>query len=511
MTLAVEMNDIVKTYPTTGVLANNRVNLALRKGEILALAGENGAGKTTLMKVLCGLEPLDSGTIAIMGRPVKINSPQSAHRLALGMVHQHVMLIDEFSVAQNVTLGKEVTHYGFKIDHKRGKALVDALIEKHRFPLKGSQKVGELTPGQKQQVEILKMLYRNVRILILDEPTALLAQQEIEALFQTMRTLVADGVSLILITHKLPEIKQISDRVTIMRQAEIVGTYETAGISEEEISRLMVGRTLSLTLEKGRAWPIREEILKLEAVSLLKKGETRPLLNKVSFSAFRGEILAFAAVAGNGLGELEAILSGELTPSGGEIYYKGKPITHYDTHRLRQAGLAYVPAERLGKGSVADSSVAYNLIVTELDEFSKWGILQKKRIENYAQTVLTAYDVKGRGKDAMGSLSGGNIQKVILAREIEHLKDYILFSEPTWGLDVDSSRFVHNKILNLRSRGSAILLMSTNLDELIALSDRVIVFYAGEIVAQLDREALQESSKEELGAYMLGLKRQEVV
>ncbi len=505
MRYAVEMLNIVKRYPETGVVANNNASLALPEGKILALAGENGAGKTTLMKVLCGLELPDEGEIVINGEAVKIGSPLVANKLGIGMVHQHLMLIDQFSVSENVTLGQEVVSL-FKLNHRQREEEVTALIERHNFPLKANAKVGDLTLGQKQQVEILKMLYRNVDLLILDEPTALLAEQEVEALFSTLRELVARGVSIILITHKLREIKAISDYLTIMRGGEVVGNYKTSEISEEEISKKMVGRPLGLALEKSPYKGTREEVLRLEGITLTQKGGKRPLLNDVSFSAHRGEVLGFAGVGGNGLGELEEILSGFAQPTQGEILYKGETITRHTTRQLRRGGLAYVPAERLAKGSASQASVAHNLIVTEVDQFTRGGLLQKGKIATYTNGVLDNYSIKGRSAEAVGSLSGGNIQKLILAREIEHLRDYILFSEPTWGLDVESSRFVYNKILDLRGEGAAVLLISSNLDEILALSDRVAVFYRGEIVLLIEGEELKEATKETLGAYMLGLK-----
>lgn len=509
MSYAVEMVNIVKRYPETGVLANNRASLALPKGKILALAGENGAGKSTLMKVLYGLELPDEGSITVNGEVVKIESPLVANKLGIGMVHQHLMLIDHFSVSENVTLGEEVTK-GLRLFHRQREAVVTALIERHNFPLKAEEKVANLTLGQKQQVEILKMLYRNVELLILDEPTALLAEQEVEALFATLRELVARGVSIILITHKLHEIKTISDYLTIMRGGEVVGSYKTAEIGEEEISKLMVGHSLTFRAAKSPYQGERGEILRLEGVTLNAKGAKRPLLNNVTFSAFKGEVLGFAGVGGNGERELEALLSGFIKPSAGHIFYKGEEITHYSTHQLRRSGLAYVPAERMARGSAAQASLAHNLIATKVGQFTKRGLLQRGKIATHANKVVVDYAIKGGANEAVGSLSGGNIQKLILAREIEHLHDYIIFSQPTWGLDVESSLFVYNKILDLRRGGVALLLISSNLDEILALSDRVAILYRGEIVAILEGETLKEATKETLGAYMLGLKREGV-
>jgi len=506
---AVEMRGIVKIYAETGLRANDEINLTLNKGEILCLAGENGAGKTTLMKVLYGMEHPDAGTIAVMGKKVAISSPLEANRLGIGMVHQHFMLVDEFSVAQNVTLGKEPLRHGLSYDMRRAEDEVGAVIAKHHFSIDPAKRVGKLTVGQKQQVEIVKMLYRDVDILILDEPTAVLTEQEIESLFLTLRALADHGTSLILITHKLHEIKSISDRVAIMRQGMMVGDYPTSTISETEISRLMMGQSVSLAVEK---LPYEKEhipVLSFEKVSLVRKNQERPLLNDVSFSANSGEILGFAGVGGNGLGVLEAVLGGFLPISTGRIAYQGKPLHRIDSYSLRRDGLAYVPADRLKVGSALDATVAENFIVAARKRYTKHGLLRRKVIDAHVEELLHTYAVKGKASQPIGTLSGGNIQKVILAREIEQYRDYIVFSEPTWGLDVASSRFVHERMVDLRNHGAAVILISSNLDEILALSDRIIVFYRGTVVASLKENDVKKVSKEEMGAYMLGLKQQE--
>ncbi|MDD3366841.1 MAG: ABC transporter ATP-binding protein [Sphaerochaetaceae bacterium] len=505
---AVEMRGIVKIYRETGLRANDGVDLTLEKGEILCLAGENGAGKTTLMKVLYGLEHPDAGSISIMGKEAVIDSPLVANRLGIGMVHQHFMLIDDFTVAQNVTLGKEPLRYGVAFDLKKAEQEVSKLIKEHHFSIEASKKVGSLTIGQKQQVEIIKMLYRDVDILILDEPTAVLTEQEIDALFLTLRALVARGTSLILITHKLHEIKRISDRVTVMRQGKMVGEFATEVVDEKEISRAMMGRSVSLQIERVPYSEKKEPILQFDKVSLVRKNQERPLLNAISFTAYSGEILGFAGVGGNGLGELESVLSGFLPITSGGIFHKGVNTTKLDTHALRQRGLAYVPADRLHTGSALEADVAKNMIVDARNQFSQHGVLQHKRIVQHTTTLMQTYGVQGTPDMPIGTLSGGNIQKVILAREIEQYRDYIVFSEPTWGLDVSSSRFVYERIAQLRGAGAAVILISSNLDEILAASDRVIVFYRGSIVAVLTRDEIRQVSKEEMGAYMLGLKKQ---
>lgn len=507
---AVEMHDIVKIYRETGLRANDHVDLALRKGEILCLAGENGAGKTTLMKVLYGLERPDAGTISVMGSEVAIDSPLQANRLGIGMVHQHFMLVDDFSVAQNVTLGNEPLKHRIAFDLRKAQEEVDAVIRKNRFSIDVSKRVGSLTVGQKQQVEIVKMLYRDVDILILDEPTAVLTEQEIDSLFETLRTLADHGTSLILITHKLHEIKAISDRVAIMRQGRMVGDFATSSVDEKEISRLMMGQSVSLAIDKQPYLGTQSPVLRFEDVTVLRRNQSRPLLNHVSFEARSGEILGFAGVGGNGLGELESVLAGTLPISGGAIFHQDQDVSASDAHALRKRGLAYVPADRLYVGSALEADVAENLVVADRTKFTRHGILQRTKIQRHAAELLHTYSVKGTPSMPIGTLSGGNVQKVILAREIDRYRDYIVFSEPTWGLDIASSRFVYEQMVRLRDKGAAVLLISSNLDEILSVSDRVVVFYRGTVVAVLDADALRTVTKEEMGAYMLGLQKQEV-
>ena len=506
---AVEMRGIVKIYPETGLRANDGVDLTLNKGQILCLAGENGAGKTTLMKVLYGLEKPDAGTISVMGNPVSITSPLQANRLGIGMVHQHFMLVDDFTVAQNVTLGKEPLKGRFSYDLKGAVDAVDAVIRKHRFSIDATKRVGSLTVGQKQQVEIVKMLYRDVDILILDEPTAVLTEQEIESLFITLRALAEHGTSLILITHKLHEITAISDRVAIMRQGAMVGDFPTDSVDGKQISRLMMGQSVSLVVDRLPYTPVQHPVLRFDNVSVLKRNQQRPLLDGVSFAARSGEILGFAGVGGNGLGVLEAVLGGFLPISSGAIVHKDEDISRLDSHALRKRGLAYVPADRLQVGSALKATVSENLIVDARNEFTRHGVMQRKKIEQHTQALLKTYSVKGTPSMPIGTLSGGNIQKVILAREITQYQDYIVFSEPTWGLDIASSRFVYERMVQLRDEGAAVLLISSNLDEILAVSDRVIVMYRGTIVAVLEAEELRQVTKEDMGAYMLGLRQQE--
>jgi simple sugar transport system ATP-binding protein len=364
-----------------------------------------------------------------------------------------------------------------------------------------------------QQVEIVKMLYRRAEILILDEPTAVLTEQETAAIFKTFRALSESGRSLVLITHKLNEIKQISSRVAVMRRGELVAVRNTGSIDEYEISRLMVGRGVDLKVNRGpRRPPEKDPVLSFREVTVKRHGQERPLLHNISFTVNAGEILGFAGVAGNGLGALEAILGGFLPLSSGQILHKGRDITGFDSVKLRREGLAYVPGDRLGVASVSGASVVENIIVNQRKKFSRGGFLDKRAMEKFAGELLAKYNISGGIRRRMGSLSGGNIQKVVLAREIVQYLDYIVFSEPTWGLDIASSRYMYDQMALLRESGAAVILISSNLDEILANADRILVMYQGTITAEILPDSFSEESeediKEEIGAFMLGLKTQ---
>ncbi len=510
MELAVTMHNITKIYAENYLRANDSVDFQLRKGEILCLAGENGAGKTTLMKVLYGMENQEEGTICIRGKEENITSPLVANRLGIGMVHQHFMLVEDFTVAQNVLLGIEPLQCGIAYDLKKATKLVNKVIKEHHFSIDANMLVKDLTVGQKQQAEIVKMLYRDVDILILDEPTAVLTEQEIDSLFSTLRQLAIQGKSLILITHKLHEIKAISDRVAVMRRGKMVGFYETAEVEERQISALMMGKSITLHIDHATNNIEKRPIIQFKEVSTFKRGQQRPLLNKVSFTANSGEILGFAGVGGNGLGVLEAVLGGFVPASTGTIYHNETDITNLGTSQLRKQGLAYVPADRLQVGSALKATVQENLIVGSSSKFTKHGFLHQKIISEHTNKLLEKYSAKATSQMSIGTLSGGNIQKVILAREIEQYQDYIVFSEPTWGLDIASSQFVYEQMAMLRDKGAAVILISSNLDEILTIADRIIVFYRGAMVATFAGEEARTLSKEEIGEYMLGIKNQNI-
>lgn len=511
MELAVKMQNITKIYAENNLCANDSVDFELRKGEIICLAGENGAGKTTLMKVLYGMENQEEGIISIRGKEENITSPLVANRLGIGMVHQHFMLVEDFTIAQNVLLGIEPLQYGIAYDLKKATELVDTVIEQHHFSIEANMLVKNLTVGQKQQAEIVKMLYRDVDILILDEPTAVLTEQEIDSLFFTLRQLAKQGKSLILITHKLHEIKAISDRVAVMRKGKMVGFYTTADVEEKQISALMMGKSISLHIDHTPNNLEKKPIIQFKDVSVLKRGQKRPLLNKVTFTANSGEILGFAGVGGNGLGVLEAVLGGFLPISQGNIYHNENDITNLSTSQLRKQGLAYVPADRLQVGSAIQATVQENMIVNSCSKFTKHGFLNQRKITEYTTKLIEKYSAKATAQMPIGTLSGGNIQKVILAREIEKYQDYIVFSEPTWGLDIASSKFVYEQMTTLRNKGAAVILISSNLDEILTVADCIIVFYRGSVVATFAGAEARSISKEEIGEYMLGIKNQNAI
>lgn len=509
-TQAVFMSDITKIYSSNGLCANDKVSFDAEVGEIVCLAGENGAGKSTLMKILYGMESATSGSISIFGKEVSIDSPLDANRLGIGMVHQHFMLVPEYTVAQNVVMGIEPTSWGFIYCEREANEKVNEVITRHNFSISAKQKVSSLTVGQMQQVEIVKMLYRSVDILILDEPTAVLTEKETAALFSTLENLASHGKTLILITHKLNEIKQISNRVAIMRKGKLVDICTTAEVTEHDLSRMMVGKPIDLQISKRETLSENENaVITFTNVTVEKRGQKRPLLNNISFSANSGEILGFAGVGGNGLGILEAVMSGFLPVTTGTIFHRDKDITDCNTRELRKDGLAYVPADRLTIGSALPATVKENLIVSSSHSFTHRGLINQEEIDAYAGELISRYDVKAQPQMPVGTLSGGNIQKLILGREIDQFRDYIIFSEPTWGLDIASSQFVYKKMEELRDTGAAVLLISSNLDEILTVADRILVFYRGEIVAALCCSEAESVSKERIGDYMLGLVRQD--
>jgi simple sugar transport system ATP-binding protein len=506
---AVELRSISKVYPGAIKKANSNISLELRRGEILCIAGENGAGKTTLMKILDGIETPSEGAIRVNGNDVTIDSPLAARKLGIGMVHQNFMLFPEYTAAENIVMGMEPRKWGLFLDSAKANAEAAKVIGAHHFSIAPDKPVKNFSMGEMQQVEICRLLYRNADIIILDEPSAVLTEHETTALFKTLKTLSAAGKSIFLITHKPHEIKAVADRVAVLRRGELAGIYETRDVDEYEIARLMIGDNNSNNnfnrenrkKHDGGGKPV----IVFDNVTVLKQGQQRPLLNKVSFEACAGEIVGFAGVGGNGLGVLEAVLGGFLHPSSGQITHNGKDISRLGIRRLRGQGLAYVPANRQQVGSAMSATVDENLMIDRRGAFSRMGFLDTGAIRNFSDGLISRYNIEGaEGNNPAASLSGGNLQKLVLAREIDQFRDYFVFSEPTWSLDIKASGFVWSEIAALREKGAAIILISTNLDEILALADRIIVMFRGSAAAEFDN-FVDNAIKEKIGNCMQGL------
>jgi len=501
----VSLIDICKQYPGKEKKANNKINLNLKNGEILCVAGENGAGKTTLMKILYGLETPDSGEILINGKKETINSPLAAKKLGIGMVHQHFMLFPEFTVAQNIVMGTEPCKFKIFYDKTKAEEISNKIIKENNFQISAGQKVKNLTLGQMQQVEICRILNAKARIIILDEPSSILTEQETDSLFKMLKDIASEGRSVILITHKINEIEKIADRVAVLRKGELVGVKEISQTDKYEITRMMIGEDITISEKTQKEEKTNDPVLIFENVTVKRKGQKQPLLDKVSFTVDSGEILGFTGVRGNGLGVIEAVLGGFLHPQEGKIFHRGKDISAFNIRKLRKQGLAYVPADRVRVASAEDATIEENVIITRRHDFIKGIFLNKKEIGRFFIELVQKYNIKGAySKEKCSVLSGGNLQKLILAREINCIKDYIIFSEPSWGLDVVSSEFIRSEILSLRKRNAAIILLSTNLDETLDLADRIIVMYKGTI-AEIFDNTRNSSVREKIGGCMQGI------
>lgn len=502
----IEMNHITKIFP--GIKALDDINLQLRQGEILALLGENGAGKSTLMSVLFGLYRAEEGTISMNGEQVHIKDPNDANRLGIGMVHQHFKLVHNFTVLENIILGVEEKQKGLLFMGNARKK-VKALSKKYGLNVDTEALISDITVGMQQRVEILKMLYRDNNILIFDEPTAVLTPQEIEELMKIMKELANEGKSIIFITHKLNEIKQVADRCLILRKGKYIGTVEVANTSKEQMSEMMVGRKIDFTIHKKEVQP-RENVLTVTNLSLEKKGH-KNVLNNINFHVRAGEIVCIAGIDGNGQSELVYTLTGLLAATNGKILLSHEDITHMNIRKRNLLGLGCIPEDRHKHGLVLDYSLQDNIILKSYfqEPFSKRGFFRMNEIEKYANKLIDMYDVRcGQGGHTnTRSMSGGNQQKAIVAREIEEEPNCLIAVQPTRGLDVGAIEYIHNKIVEERDKGRGILLISLELDEVMNLSDRIYVIYEGEIVGELNPKEL---TVQELGLYMAGSKRSEV-
>lgn len=499
-----EVKDVTKIYEG-GVLANHNVNFTVDEGEIHALVGENGAGKSTLMKMLYGLESITSGHIYMNGEELKLQSSKDAIAHGIGMVHQHFMLVDSLTGAENMMLGMQGT--SFVSNRKRDIRITNEVAQKYNFDIDASRKVRDMSVGMKQKLEILKILYRSAKLIILDEPTAVLTPQETEELFERLLELKKNGMTIIFISHKLNEVKRISDRITVLKAGVTKGTYLTKDVSEEDISNLMVGREITFEYDKEKL-PQGEEILKVEKLVYVDKFKV-PKLAGVSFAVNKGEIVGIAGVEGNGQSELISIITGNMKALEGKVVLKGKDITKASVNAIRKAGMSHVPEDRMIDGCAPEMSVQENLTVSNIDSFAnKLGMIQTGKIKKHCQEQIKEFMIKTKDENqSIGSLSGGNIQKAIVAREFKAGSDLLVLNQPTRGVDVGAISFIHSKILEMRADRKAILLVSADLNELISLSDRILVMHKGKVVASLQNEP--KVTEQELGLYMLGIKKQE--
>lgn len=500
-----EVRNLTKIYEG-GVLANHEINFSVEEGEIHALVGENGAGKSTLMKMLYGMESVTSGQIFVRGKEVKFSSSKDAIAEGIGMVHQHFMLVDSLTGAENMMLGVKKTR--FFTDKKADIRTTEEIAAQYNFDIDASRRVRDMSVGMKQKLEILKILYRGAKIIILDEPTAVLTPQETDELFERLIGLKKKGMTIIFISHKLKEVKQISDRITILKGGRTAGTYRTEDVPEEEISRLMVGRVISFDYDKDHLVP-EQDLLKVENLHYKDKFHVTKL-DGVSFTLRDKEIVGVAGVDGNGQSELISVITAEIRASQGKVVLKGKDVTKASIGEIRDDGLSYIPEDRMHNGCAASMSVEENLIVSNIDDFAgKTKIVNAKKVKEHSLRLIQEFNVKTPSeKQPIKSLSGGNIQKAIVAREFTAGSDVLILDQPTRGVDIGAISFIHSKVLEMRNAGKGILLVSADLNELISLSDRILVMHKGKIVASLDN--LEEKiSEEELGLYMLGIKTQE--
>lgn len=498
-----QIDKLTKIYPG-GVLANYEISFDLRKGEIHALAGENGAGKSTLMKCLFGLEEITSGRILLNGEEVRFSSSQDAIRHGIGMVQQSTMLVPSLTVAENLTLGMEPSKGPF-IDGKKAVEETLAISKKYNLNVDAQKKVRDISIGMKQKLEILKTMYRGARIIILDEPTAVLTPQETDELFTQLVNLKQEGYTIIFISHKLGEVKQICDRLTVLKAGKSIGTYSVADVSVQDISRLMVGRDVVIDYNQAPCEP-GEIIFEARKLNYHDKFGTHKLKD-VSFSLRRGEVLGIAGIEGNGQLEAMNIITGNLSAESGEIFFKGQTIANHSVQAVRDAGMAHISEDRAYNGSAPELSVRDNLTATFLRNFSgPLGLLNNRKIDTFSTKAVQDYQIVASSLDtSIKSLSGGNIQKAIVAREFESDADMIVLNQPTRGVDVGAMEFIHKKILEMRSKKKALLLVSADLTELTALSDRIIVICEGRVVGVVND--VKNTTEEELGLYMLGLKR----
>lgn len=500
----IEMRNITKVFP--GIIANDDVTLNLKKGEVHALLGENGAGKSTLMSVLFGLYQAEKGEIRKNGQVVKINNPNDANNLGIGMVHQHFKLVEIFTVLENIILGVEPIKMGF-LEESEAREKVVKLSEQYGLKVDPDEIIEKISVGMQQRVEILKMLYRDNEILIFDEPTAVLTPQEIKELLEIMRGFAKEGKSILFITHKLNEIKEVADRCTVLRKGKYIGTVDVKSTSKEELSKMMVGRDIDFSVDKKPSEP-GDVVLTVTNVTVPSKSHKNNAVKNVSFNVRRGEIVCLAGIDGNGQTEFVSALTGLDKISSGTIALGGKDLTKASIRHRSESGMSHIPEDRHKHGLVLDYSLEENLILQRYwqPEFQKSGFLRFDAMRKYAEKLISQYDVRsGQGPVTPArSMSGGNQQKAIIAREIDKHHELLVAVQPTRGLDVGAIEYIHKQLVKTRDDGKGVLLVSLELDEVMNVSDRILVMYEGEIVGELDPK---KTTVEELGLYMSGAKR----
>lgn len=495
----IEMLGVTKAFGT--FKANDDIQLKVKKGEIHALLGENGAGKSTLMNILSGLLQPTSGTLRVNGKEVAISSPTVADRLGIGMVHQHFMLVKDFTVTENIILGSETSRLGV-LNRKQAKKTIKELSDRYHLYVDPTAKVEDISVGMEQRVEILKTLYRGADILIFDEPTAVLTPQEIEELMQIMKGLVKEGKSIILITHKLDEIKQVADRCTVIRKGKSIGTVEVATTSKQEMADMMVGRSVLFKTVKKPASPAAP-ILEISNLTV-KESRGLEAVRDLSMQVRAGEIVGIAGIDGNGQSELIQAIAGLRKVETGTVALSGKDITNLPPRKITESGLGHIPEDRQRHGLILPMTLSENISLQSYykEPFSHRHFLDEKEIDDYAVRLIQEFDVRTQSeRSSAGSLSGGNQQKAIIARELDRNPAFLIAAQPTRGLDVGAIEFIHKRLIEHRDKGNAVLLMSFELDEILNVSDRILVMYEGRIVAEVKQA---ETSEQELGLLMTG-------
>lgn len=503
----IEMLNITKKFP--GIIANDDITLQLKRGEIHALLGENGAGKSTLMSVLFGLYQPDSGDIKKDGEPVQINDPNDANRLHIGMVHQHFKLVEVFTVLENIILGAEQTKHGI-LEKKNARQKVVDISGKYCLQVDPDALIEEIGVGMQQRVEILKMLYRDNEILIFDEPTAVLTPQETDELMQIMRSFAKEGKSILFITHKLNEIMAVADRVTVLRKGKCIGTVDVANTNVDELAEMMVGRKISFETQKSEL-KMGDAMLTVQNLVVAGRNASKNKVNNVSFTVHGGEVVGIAGIDGNGQTELVQALTGLIPATRGHVYIGDKDVTAATVRERNNMGLSHIPEDRHKHGLVLDYSLANNLVLKSYFEsrYQSNGFLRFDAINRHADDLIERFDIRsGQGPQTITrSMSGGNQQKAIVARELDLEPDVLVAVQPTRGLDVGAIEYIHKQIIAARDSGRAVLLVSLELDEVMSLSDRILVIHDGEIVADVEGKY---ASAQELGLYMSGAGKQEI-